>query len=218
MANEALPREWFTRVDNQDDAFFYNLPRKVVHIDEGAIAALGQFLRRSLPPAGKYLDLMSSWRSHLPADLHPSAVVGLGMNGAEMADNPQLDRFVLQDLNQQPQLPFADAEFDAAICTVSVQYLTKPVEVFRAVHRVLKPGAPFIVSFSNRCFPSKAVAIWQMSNDAQHVQLVGHYFTTAGGWQEPQAWSSQTTSTDAHSHPQRTSDPLFIVWALKETA
>ena len=215
-----LPSTYFSRMDNTDDEYFYSFPRKVVHIDEHAIASVRYILGELLPANGKFLDLMSSWRSHLPAELESSTVVGLGMNAAEMADNPQLDSHIVHNLNRIPQLPFNDAEFDGAFCTVSVQYLTQPVAVFREVARALKPSAPFIVAFSNRCFPQKAIAIWQSCTDDEHVQLVGHYFTAAGGWQEPLTWSDREApalANDAATHPPDT-DPLYVVWALKETA
>ncbi|MEZ4675965.1 MAG: methyltransferase domain-containing protein [Caldilineaceae bacterium] len=150
-----------------------------------------------LPPQGTYLDLMSSWRSHLPDELEPQRVVGLGMNAAEMADNPQLDEYVVHNLNENPTLPFTDEEFDAAICTVSVQYMTKPLELFREVNRVLQPGGLFIVSFSNRCFPTKAVATWLAGGDREHLGLVQQYFTAAGNWTEPQA----AANTPRHADP-----------------
>ncbi|NJL34578.1 MAG: class I SAM-dependent methyltransferase [Chloroflexaceae bacterium] len=119
---------------------------------------------------------MSSYRTHLPDALPTARVMGLGMNAEEMRQNPQLDECVVQNLNKEPRLSFANEEFDAALCTVSVQYLTRPVEVFAEVARVLKPGAPLVVSFSNRCFPSKAVQIWLATNDTQHRELVRSYF------------------------------------------
>jgi hypothetical protein len=169
----------FARVDDEDDARFYAVARKVTHIEDGAIEALRSYYGSVLPPGGDVLDLMSSWRSHLPASAL-GRVVGLGMNGAEMADNPQLDEWVVHDLNAQAGLPFDDGSFDAAVCTVSVQYLTAPVEVFTEVRRVLRPGGPFAVAFSNRCFPTKAVAIWRYGTDAEHVDLVRAYFGSAG--------------------------------------
>ena len=145
------PRSAFERHDPSDDSLFYGLPRKVVHIDDGAIGALGAIYAELLPRAGALLDLMSSWRTHLPPELATSPeleVVGLGLNAEEMADNPQLARFVLHDLNRDPALPFPDAAFDGAMCAVSVQYMTRPIDVFAEVARVLKPGAPFVESFS----------------------------------------------------------------------
>lgn len=169
----------FARVDDGDDARFYAVERKVTHLEDGAIEALRSYYGRVLPAGADVLDLMSSWRSHLPvAGL--GRVVGLGMNGAEMDDNPQLDSWVVHDLNAQPVLPFADGSFDAAVCTVSVQYLTAPVEVFGEVRRVLRPGSPFVVAFSNRCFPTKAVAIWRHGTDRDHVDLVRAYLSSAG--------------------------------------
>jgi SAM-dependent methyltransferase len=132
-------------------------------------------------------------------------VIGLGLNREEMADNPQLSQGVMRDLNQDPRLPFADQAFDGAMCAVSVQYLVKPVEVFGEVRRVLKPGAPFIVSFSNRCFPDKAVALWRATNDGQHIRLVALYFSASGGW----------TGLTADAHTPEEGDPLYVVWAAK---
>ncbi|MDU9792287.1 methyltransferase domain-containing protein, partial [Helicobacter pylori] len=76
------------------------------------------------------------------------------------AANPRLARHFVQDLNAQPQLPLDTASVDAALICVSVQYLQRPVDVLSEIVRVLRPGAPVVISFSNRCFPTKAVAIW----------------------------------------------------------
>lgn len=177
---DIFPRSYFTRYDESADRTFYLRPRLTVHIDGGARAALSTFLLQRLPPAATLLDLMSSYRSHLPRQLPLARVVGLGLNAEEMARNQQLNDFVVHDLNDDPQLPFAPVSFDGAICTVSVQYLTRPVEVFADVARTLRPGAPFIVSFSNRCFPSKAVHIWLNSSNEQRLHLVQMYFACAG--------------------------------------
>jgi SAM-dependent methyltransferase len=199
-----LPVGAYGREDEAPDGEFYVFPRKVVHIDEGAIAALGRLYAEVLPPGGRLLDLMSSWRSHLPETFRAGEVVGVGMNADEMADNPRLDRFVLHDVNREPGLPFGDAEFDGAMCAVSVQYLIHPLRVFREIRRVLRPGAPFVVSFSNRCFPTKAVAVWLNTGDEQHVALVRAYFDAAGGWVDVTA-ETRSPGVDA--------DPLYAVWA-----
>ena len=131
-------------------------------------------------------------------------VVGLGLNAEEMADNPQLTRAIVHDVNGDPRLPFGDEAFDGAMCAVSIQYLTAPLVVFREVRRVLRPGAPFIVSFSNRCFPTKAVAVWLGTTDPQHVALVRAYFERAGGWVDV---------TEEDRSPGDDGDPLYAVWA-----
>ncbi len=125
---------------------------------------------------------MSSWRSHLPESFRAGSVVGLGLNAEEMADNPQLTSHVVHDVNADPHLPFGDEAFDGAMCAVSIQYVTHPLLIFREVHRVLRPGAPFVVSFSNRCFPTKAAAVWLATTDEQHRALVCAAFEAAGGW------------------------------------
>jgi SAM-dependent methyltransferase len=198
----------FDKQDRAPDPEFYALPRKVVHIDDGAIAALTQLYRELLPPQGVLLDLMSSWRSHLPAAANNRRVVGLGMNADEMRDNPQLAEYVVKDLNAEPVLPYADCEFDAACCAVSVQYLQHPVEVFREVRRCLKPASPFVVSFSNRCFPTKAIHLWHETDDAGHMELVKLYFASAGGWSR-----LSTRDCSPASARRSRSDPLYAVWA-----
>ena len=196
-----MPRDPFARMDESDDAAFYAFDRKVVHIEPGAIEALRTFYAEVLPPGATVLDLMSSWRSHLPDGL--GRVVGLGMNAVEMADNPQLSDFVVHDLNRDPRLPFDDATFDAVACAVSVQYLTQPLEVFADARRVLRPGGPIVVSFSNRCFPTKAVAIWRADGDDAHRRLVRAYLERTGF----------TAVSDAV--PPSPDDPLFVVWGRR---
>lgn len=200
-----LPPAAYARHDESSDDEFYAFPRKVVHIDDGAIAALGRLYAERLPAEGRILDLMSSWRSHFPEAARFREAVGLGLNAEEMADNPQLTRFVVHDLNREARLPFASGEFDAAVCAVSIQYLTRPLEVFQEVGRVLRPGAPFVVAFSNRCFPTKAVAVWLGTSDREHVELVRAYFERTGGFGE-------VTAEDRS--PRDEGDPLYAVWAL----
>src|SRR5437867_8265124 len=172
----------YAREDESPDERCYLVPATVVHIDDGASAALGALYAGVLPAGGRLLDLMSSWRSHLPPDFRAGEVVGLGLNAEEMADNPQLAAHVVHDVNRETRLPFDDAEFDGGMCAVSIQYVIHPVRLLREVRRVLRPGAPFVVSFSNRCFPTKAVAVWLDTTETQHVGLVRAYFDAAGGW------------------------------------
>jgi SAM-dependent methyltransferase len=168
----------FARIDPSDDARFYSVARNVVHIEPGAIESLRRVYADHFRPNATVLDLMSSWRSHLPDVL--GKVVGLGMNAEEMAANPQLDEWVVHDLNRVPRLPFPDSSFDGVACAVSVQYLVRPVDVFSDVRRVLVPGGSVIVSFSNRCFPTKAVMAWLSGGDAEHRALVRAYLEQAG--------------------------------------
>lgn len=175
-----LPPHAFTKQDVGDDLAFYAPPRLVTHIDEGATQALSRCYHALLPQGARVIDLMSSWVSHLPDDGIYGEVVGHGMNAEELAANPRLSRWFVQDLNRTPTLPLDDGAFDAALCCVGVQYLQQPLEVFREVRRALAPAAPFIVSFSNRCFPTKAVAIWRALDTSGHAALVRLYLERAG--------------------------------------
>jgi SAM-dependent methyltransferase len=201
-----FPPAAYARDDESSDGQFYAAARKVVHIDDGAIAALGRLYAEVLPRGGRLLDLMSSWRSHLPDGLGAGEVVGLGLNADEMADNPQLTRSIVHDINADPRLPLSGGEFDGAMCAVSIQYVLHPRRLFQEVHRVLRPGAPFVVSFSNRCFPTKAVAVWLSATDQQHLTLVRAYFEAAGGW---------TEAKEEDRSPADDGDPLYAVWARR---
>jgi SAM-dependent methyltransferase len=197
---ESFPPEFFRRIDESEDELFYTQPRFVVHIDDGAIEKVRNIYARQLPQGGAILDLMSSWRSHLPDHLRPARVVGLGMNRPEMEDNPALSEVVVHNLNQTPDAPFSNEEFDGAVVTVSIQYMTRPLEIFRGVARVLKPGAPFVVSFSNRMFPTKAVAIWHTLDEFDRVRLVWRYFQESGRFENMEV-IDQSAPTDPPSDP-----------------
>ena len=201
-----FPANAFRRQDETPDADFYRSPRFVTHIDAGAVAAVTQLYREYLPAGGAVLDLMSSWVSHLPADVAYARVVGLGMNAQELAANPRLSAYVVQDLNQNPTLPFTDKEFDGAGICVSVDYLTQPVAVLRELARVLRPEAPVVITFSNRCFPSKAVAAWHALDDRGHLALVRQYLEAAGGWHRIELLDRSPAA----------SDPLFAVVGHKQ--
>jgi SAM-dependent methyltransferase len=202
-----LPETAFDKVDPSPDAEFYAYPRFVTHIDDEAIAAVTRVYRERLPQSGAVLDLMSSWVSHLPEDIAYTSVVGHGMNEEELAANPRLSRWFVQDLNIEATLPLGDGGFDGACLCVSVQYLQRPVDVFREVHRVLRPGAPFVVSFSNRCFPTKAVAIWQSLSGPDQQHLIGAYMRAAG-----------FADVTGQAFMPLQGDPLWIVTSVASSA
>jgi SAM-dependent methyltransferase len=199
--NEPFPPGFFDRADPTDDAQFYSWPRLVTHIDDDAIAAVGA-LYDELGVDGDVLDLMSSWVSHFNSA--PARLTVLGMNPEELAENRQAAARVVHDLNAQPELPFAGSSFDAVVCCVSVDYLVRPVDVFRDVARVLRPGGPFVCTFSNRCFPTKAIRGWLAASDDEHCAIVAEYFRRSGGFTEP--------VIDRRTQPFPRGDPLFGVW------
>jgi SAM-dependent methyltransferase len=205
MAVERLPNASFRRIDEGPDEEFYRLPRLVKHIDERAIAAVTNLYRRWFPAGGAILDLCSSWVSHLPPEIQYGRVVGIGLNPDELAENAFLDEWRVQNLNTEPRLPFADGEFDGAACCVSVQYLTRPIELLREVGRVLRPGAPLVLTFSDRCFPTKAIACWRMLDDDGHLALLGHYFQEAANWHGMRCCAHR---------PKDVNDPLYAVIAF----
>ena len=209
MTLNYFPREFFTRHDNDQDILYYEVPRQKIFVDSVAISALTEFLREVIPHSGTYLDLMSGWRSHIPKEIRPARVVGLGLNAQEMAENYQLDEFVVHDLNDNPILPLKNQQFDAVLCNFSIQYLIRPVEVFREVNRVLRSSGVFIVTFSDRCFPRKTIAIWRAFNANQRKALVIKYFEVSKNWMEISTWDNLTEKS------LEPSDTLYAVWARK---
>ena len=208
MRAPRLPPDFFRRSDESPDAAFYSEPRLVTHIDDAAIAALTEAYQELIPPGARVLDLMSSWVSHLPAEVEYARVAGLGMNHEELAANHRLDDFVVHDLNAEPELPYGDREFDAVLNAVSVQYLTRPLEVFTSVHRVLAPGGVYAVAISHRLFPTKAVAVWQQLPPPERCHLVASYFRGAGGFDTPELRDRLPAG----------GDPLWIVSARRAGA
>jgi SAM-dependent methyltransferase len=202
---DALPRAWFARIDPSPDALFYAAPRLVNHIDDATIAALTDYYREVLPPGSAILDLMSSWVSHLPADVSFDRVAGLGMNAGELAANPRLSDSCVHDLNLCPELPYPPQSFDGVLNAVSVQYLVHPVEVFAEVRRVLRPGGISIVAMSHRCFPTKAVRAFHVLPRDARFDLVARYHELAGGFDAPARLDRSPPNAD----------PLWIVVARR---
>jgi hypothetical protein len=208
----------FGRLDPSPDGVFYQKPRMVHHLDAAALRQISGLYVHLLPKGGRILDLMTSWTSHLSSDLAPAQVTGLGMNERELAANGLLSERVVQDLNLDPRLPFPDQAFDAVVCTVSVEYLTKPVEVFNQVRRVLRPGGRFVVTFSNRWFPPKVVKVWQDVHEFERIGLVLEYFLLSGGFAGLETWSLRGLPRppgDKYADRLAHSDPVYAVWGDK---
>ncbi|HAF68752.1 MAG TPA: SAM-dependent methyltransferase [Acidimicrobiaceae bacterium] len=200
-----FPAGFFDRADSSSDQNFYSEPRMVTHIDKEAIAAVGE-LYQELQLRGRVLDVMSSWVSHFIDP--PNDLVALGMNSTELAENRQATSWVKHDLNMDPRLPFEDDSFDGVVCCVSVDYLVRPIEVFDEIHRCLKVGGVFVNSFSNRCFPTKAIRGWSQTDDRGHVSIVGEYYRLTGPWDNVRA--------ELRTSPSTSGDPLFAVWGIKK--
>ena len=183
-----------TKLDDTNDIDFYAIPRFVTHVDESFIEELTQLYRDRLKPNTSVFDMMSSWVSHLPEEIEFAHVEGHGMNEEELARNPRLNHYFVQDLNQNPKLPLADAEFDAVLNCVSVQYLQYPDAVFSEIRRILKPGGIAIISFSNRMFFQKAIAAWRDGTEKSRVELVKGYFQAVPGFSPPEVITRQSAA------------------------
>ena len=207
--SSTFPPGFFSRQDESDDAGFYAFDRLVTHIDDGAIVAVGE-LYESLGATGPevdVLDICSSWISHFPTK--PGRLVVTGMNSAELEANAMADEWSVRDLNTDPSLHFDEASFDVVTCAVSVDYLTRPLEVFAEVARVLRPDGVFACTFSNRCFPTKAIRGWLSTDDRGRCAIVATYFDLTDGFGEPVV---------EHRNPGAPGDPLYAVWARRDAS
>lgn len=208
----------FERDDARDDGLFYQAPRFVNHIDDTAIDVIRALYGSLLEHGDRVLDLMSSWTSHLPEGLEASRVTGLGMNAEELAANKRLTDFLVHDLNENPSLPLEDGGYDAVICTVSVEYLIHPFEVFRELHRVLAPNGLLVTTFSNRWFPPKAIQVWRELHEFERMGLVLEYFLDGGRFTNLETISVRglpRPKDDRYYGERFVSDPVYAVWGYK---
>jgi SAM-dependent methyltransferase/FKBP-type peptidyl-prolyl cis-trans isomerase 2 len=210
--------EAFRRDDETPDTLFYGEPRLVQHIDDTAAEMVRNTYARFVKNNMDVLDLMSSWQSHLPDRMKFSRLVGLGLNERELKKNTRLSEQVVQDLNLSPVLPFESDSFDAVVCTVSVEYLTKPLAIFEEVSRVLRTDGYFIVTFSNRWFPTKAIRIWKELHEFERMGMVLEYFIRSGGFKNLQTYSFRglpRPHDDKYFPDLMHSDPVYAVWGQK---
>lgn len=216
-----LGDEPFTRLDESGDANFYAQPRLVHHLDSQARTNMQKLYAKVLRDGMDILDLMAGADSHLPRDLKPSSVSGLGLNMEEMESNPSLTKRVVHNLNEDPTLPFADNSFDAIICSVSVEYLTKPFEIFEEAARVLKKGGTFAITFSNRWFEPKVIHIWTEIHEFERLGLVSQYFIRSGLFAgittySDRGWPRPDDPEDRYAGSLDQSDPIYAVWGTKQ--
>ena len=210
----------FSRLDESDDAQFYATDRFVSHLDSLALGTVEKLIGELIVEENPViLDLMAGWDSHIPEELESSRVVGLGLNRNELSRNSTLSEIIIHDLNMDPTLPFPDETFDVVMNTVSVDYMTKPVQVFREVGRILRPGGLFLVIFSNRMFPEKAVKVWKESSEDERVLLVEDFFKEASVFEKTSVFVSKgkpRPENDKYSHLGIPSDPIYAVYADKK--
>merc|ERR1712156_198393 len=208
---ERLGSNHLERQDERSDSIFYETPRFVTHIDDFAIESLLNYYDENLKSETRIVDLCSSWISHLPNQLNFKSVIGIGMNEKELKANKRLTKHYVVDLNKNPKLNMVKSEsIDSVLCTVSVDYLIRPFEVFSEVHRILKPGGSFIVSFSNRMFGTKAIKAWLMTNDEAHLYIVTYYFHISAKWEKV----TISDITQKHTGDEHR-DPMYLFHAIK---
>jgi SAM-dependent methyltransferase len=218
-SNFILGEDSFSRLDESDDSIFYATDRFVQHLDSLALSTAEKIIQELvIEETPAILDLMAGWDSHIPPPIQAEKVVGLGLNRNELSRNEALTDWVYHDLNKEPSLPFPDNTFDAVLNVVSVDYITRPLEVFREVGRILKPGGLYLVIFSNRMFEQKAVNIWRQLGEEERVVLVEEFFNRAGIFASPEVFVSKgkvRPKDDKYAHLGIPSDPIYAVYAEK---
>ena len=203
------PQDSFRKDDETDDELFYVEPRLVVHVDDNAINSIQSYYSKVFPENAIVLDLMSSWKSHFPKNKQFKKTIGLGLNAIEMENNPGLDEFLVQNINVDPTLPFEANYFDAVVIVVSIQYVSKPIELFQEIARILKTDCFCHVIYSNRMFPTKAVWLWKALSDDMRAQLIASYFHSTDNFGKPE-FKTITEVADGSI------DPVFVVSSKKQ--
>ncbi len=218
VATDFWSDDAFARPDDSPDERFYSQPRLIDHLDKSCSAQIAGLYGRLLPHDGTILDLMSSWVSHLPETFSAARITGLGMNRHELEQNPLLGEVLVHDLNQQPRLPFDDRVFDGIICTASIEYLVSPAAVFDELARVLKPGAPLVITFSNRWFPPKAIKAWSNAHEFERMGMVLEHFLNNGRFDSLHSYSLRglpRPEGDRYAGQLLLSDPVYAVWGAR---
>ena len=216
QATDFFSDDALQRADDTIDSEFYSQARFINHLDKTAQTQLKTFYNKLIPAHSEILDLMSSINSHIDEELEMKKITGLGMNQEELAANPCLDEIIIHDINQHQQLPFEDASFDAIVCSLSIEYITQPAKLFDEVARILRPHGRFIISFSNRWFPTKAVQVWNNLHDFERIGLVMEHFIESAHFGDINTYSLRGLPRpvgDKHNTPL--SDPVYVVWANK---
>lgn len=208
----------FPRADAQPDSLFYRQPRLVHHLDRIAREEIGRRYAGLIRPGSQVLDLMGSWTSHLPDSLAVEGLTVLGLNEEELQSNPRASETLVHDLNTNPHLPFAEARFDAVICTASVEYLIDPLAVMREIRRILKPGGVLAFAFSNRWFPPKAIRPWSEMHEFERLGLVADLFHVTGGFGQVATLSRRGLPRPVDDPHQELwlSDPVYMVWGMRQ--
>ncbi|MBN1832218.1 MAG: methyltransferase domain-containing protein [Deltaproteobacteria bacterium] len=218
--NPIYREDAFTRKNEEEDAIFYSLDRFVDHLDSLALSTVEKIINSLViekKPA--ILDLMAGWNSHIPETMIPSKVVGLGLNRNELEKNRSLTECVFHDINHDFHLPFQSEYFNIVMNTVSIDYMTHPVDIFMEVGRILKPGGLFLVIFSNRMFSEKAVKVWRESSEDERVILVQEFFNESGMFESPSVFVSKgrpRPKDDKYANSGLPSDPIYAVYSDKK--
>lgn len=210
----------FLRIDETGDAEFYSAPSLAKHLDSHAVECVQKLYDDLLEDGMDILDLMTGDVSHLPNTLQPGSVTGLGLNQNAMDANPALTTRVVHNLNEEPELPFEDGSFDAIICTISVEYLTKPFEIFEEASRVLRSGGVFVLTFSNHWIENKVIRIWTELSEFERMGMISQFFVRTEGFEDlttlsERGWPRPDDEDDSDADKPNQSDPVYAVWSKK---
>lgn len=177
---QGLHKKAFTQASSEPEEDFWGRQDLDSLMDMGARTAVTALYRTTLPVGGRTLDVMSGALSHLPEDAVFQEFIGLDVSKPALEANKALTSSIVQNLNETATLPFEDASFDGVLLCDGLAYLTKPQQVLEEIARVLRPGGPLIVSFSDRFVPAKAVAIWQALEPEDRVRFTSALMQRAG--------------------------------------
>ena len=200
------------KIDTSDDQNFYQQARYVHHLSTSFRVRLTKLYEEYLFNHQVILDLMSSWVSHLPANIKYKKVIAHGMNESELRANKRIDSFWLQNLNKTQNMPLEDSTVDIGLVVAGWQYLQYPEKVSLELSRILKTDSLLLVSFTNRAFWTKSPNIWTNSSELKRIDYVQSILST-NGWRIEKIYNEKTYENKIFGIYNTESDPFFSVIA-----
>ncbi len=201
------------KLDESNDLDFYASPKFVYHLDSNFRKELTQTYNKEISSGSTVLDLMSSWDSYLPKTKNYKKVIGHGLNKEELEKNKYFDKYWIQNLNEDQNIPLESKSIDYCLMVAAWQYLQYPENIALEIARILKSNGKLIIAFSNRAFWTKAPNIWTTSDENQRVDYVRNILIY-NGFNEPRI-IKKFVSKNLNIFPFFNFDPFYCLIAQK---
>lgn len=110
--------------------------------------------------------------------------------------------------------------YDAAICTLSMEYMTEPIETLKRIAEHLQPGSPIVIGFTNHFDEKLAIDGWIDMHDFERMGLVLEYLRQAGLDDAAKTYSMRNDwrpkDDPLFLETRGVSDPVYVVVGHKQ--